>query len=166
MRGGVRCLKSSTHDDGVVLEVPLGVLRSVRSEYGKQIRKKYEAGELKISRHSFLEKEIRSDGVVNTLDSVQKDNLLAVKVKEATKTGYAVARGGARFRQLLDAGKQDKKRKSRGRYGKYIGHKLQSGDICSNLRRTHSICGLVSGCNPKADTERVFQTARMDRRLL
>ena len=93
--GGVRCLKSSTHDDGVVLEVPLGVLRSVRSEYGKQIRKKYEAGELKISRHSFTEKEIRSDGVVNTLDSVQKDNLLAVKVKEATKTGYAVARGGA-----------------------------------------------------------------------
>ena len=90
----MRCLKSSTHDDGVVLEVPLGVLRSVRSEYGKQIRKKYEAGELKISRHSFTEKEIRSDGVVNTLDSVQKDNLLAVKVKEATKTGYAVARGG------------------------------------------------------------------------
>ena len=48
MKGGVRCLKSSTHDDGVVLEV---------------------------------------------------------EVKEATKTGYAVARGGARFRQLLDAGK-------------------------------------------------------------
>ena len=30
---------------------------------------------------------------------------LMVNVKEATKTGYAVARGGARFRQLHDAGK-------------------------------------------------------------
>ena len=63
----MRCLKSSTHDDGVVLKV---------------------------------------------------------KVKEATKQGYAVARGGARCRQPLDAGKQDKKRTSRGRYGQYIRYKL------------------------------------------
>lgn len=74
--------------------MPMGVLRSVRSEYGKQIRRDYESGKIKISRHNFLEKEVREDGIVNTLDSVQKDNLLAVKVKEATKTGYAVARGG------------------------------------------------------------------------
>ena len=95
MRGGVRCLKSSTHDDGVVLEIlPLGILRNVRSEYGKQIRKEYETGNIKISRHEFLEKEIKEDGITNTLDSVQKDNLLAIKVKEATKQGYAVARGG------------------------------------------------------------------------
>lgn len=92
--GGVRCLKSSTHDDAVVLEIPLGIIRSVRSDFGKQIRKDYESGKIKISRHKFLKHEIREDGIVNTLDSVQKDNLLAVKVKEATKTGYAVARGG------------------------------------------------------------------------
>ena len=73
----------------------LGILRNVRTEYGKQIRKDYEAGRLKISRHSFLQKEIREDGVCNTLDSVQKDNLLAVEVKQATKKGYAIARGGA-----------------------------------------------------------------------
>ena len=42
----------------------------------------------------ILEKEIRNDGMVNTLDSVQKDNLLAVEVREATSKGYAVARGG------------------------------------------------------------------------
>lgn len=144
----------------------LGVLRSVRSEYGKQIRKEYECGRIKISRHSFLQKEIREDGICNTLDSVQKDNLFAVKVmgvcddqgrinkpldikdtaptirsethgnipkvtydvsvevKEATKKGYSVCRGGARFRQPHDAGKQDKKRTSRGRYGKYIRYKL------------------------------------------
>ena len=74
--------------------MPMGVLRSVRSEYGKQIRRDYESGKIKISRHNFLEKEVREDGIVNTLDSVQKDNLLAVKVKEATKQGYSLARGG------------------------------------------------------------------------
>ena len=63
--GGVRCLKSSTHDNSVVLEV---------------------------------------------------------KVKEATKQGFQVAGGGARFRQPLDAGKQNKKRTSWGRYGEYIRH--------------------------------------------
>lgn len=73
---------------------PLGVLRSVRSEFGKQIRKDYESGKIKMSRHRFLQHEVREDGVVNTLDSVQKDNYLAVKVREATKKGYAVARGG------------------------------------------------------------------------
>lgn len=72
----------------------LGILRSVRSDFGKAIRKQYESGELKISRHKFLEYEIRGDGIVNTLDSVQKDNLLAVEVREATKQGYSVARGG------------------------------------------------------------------------
>ena len=83
----------------------IGVLRSIRSEYGKQIRKQYESGELKVSRHTFIEKEVRNDGITNTLDTVQKDNWLAVKVKEATKQGYAIARGGARCRQPLDAGK-------------------------------------------------------------
>ena len=58
----------------------LGILRSVRSEYVKKIRKDYESGKIRISRHSFLQKEIREDGVCNTLDSVQKDNLLAVDV--------------------------------------------------------------------------------------
>lgn len=75
--------------------MPIGVLRSVRSEYGKHIRKDYESGNIKISRHKFLEHEAREDGIVNTLDSVQKDNLLAIKVKEATKTGFAVAGGWA-----------------------------------------------------------------------
>lgn len=41
-----------------------------------------------------MEKEIRNDGMVNTLDSVQKDNWLAVEVREVTSKGYAVARGG------------------------------------------------------------------------
>lgn len=72
----------------------LGVLRNVRSEFGKAIRKQYEAGEIGMSRHKFLQHEIREDGIVNTLDSVQKDNLLAVEVREATKTGCAECREG------------------------------------------------------------------------
>ena len=31
---------------------------------------------------------------MNTLDSVQKDNLLSVEIKEATIKGFAVAKGG------------------------------------------------------------------------
>lgn len=66
---------------GVAVNVePVGFLRNVRSEWGKQIRKQYESGEMNISRHSFLEKDIRSDGISNTIDSVQKDNYLAVRV--------------------------------------------------------------------------------------
>ena len=38
--------------------------------------------------------------------------------------------GGARFRQPLAAEKQNKKRTSWGRYGKYIRYQLQPGDIC------------------------------------
>lgn len=86
-------VKQKTGRNASMLE-GLGVLRNVRSEYGKAIRKQYEKGEFKISRHEFLEKEIREDGISNTIDSVQKDNMLAVEVKEATKQGFAVARGG------------------------------------------------------------------------
>ncbi|MBC5688116.1 DNA (cytosine-5-)-methyltransferase [Mediterraneibacter sp. NSJ-55] len=58
---------------------PLGCLRTTRNEYGKKIRKDYESGKLKVSRHTFLEHEVRADGCSNTIDSVQKDNLFALK---------------------------------------------------------------------------------------
>ena len=78
---------------GVAID-PLGVLRNVRTEYGKEIRKDYESGKLDISRHKFLANEIREDGIANTLSTVQKDNQLAVKVAEATKQGYSKCRVG------------------------------------------------------------------------
>ncbi len=81
------------HGVGVEVE-PIGVLRTVRTEYGKAVRKDYEEGRLKISRHKMTEYEIRNDGITNTIDSVQKDNLLTVKIKEATKQGYAIAHEG------------------------------------------------------------------------
>ena len=74
--------------------IPLGILRTVRSDYGKRIRKDYESGKLKISRHDFLQYDIRTDGIANTLSTVEKDNYLSVMVKEATKSGYAECRVG------------------------------------------------------------------------
>lgn len=47
-----------------------------RTEYGKQVRKKYESGELKESRHNMQQLEPRTDGVCNTITSVQKDCLV------------------------------------------------------------------------------------------
>lgn len=71
---------------GVAIDVePLGVIRNVRTEYGKQIRKDYESGNIDISRHEFLAHEIRDDETTNTLSTVQKDNQLAVKISGIVK---------------------------------------------------------------------------------
>ena len=64
---------------GVAIE-PLGCLRNVRTEYGKEIRKEYESGRIKISRHKFLAAEVKNGGCTNTLSTVQKDNLLALNI--------------------------------------------------------------------------------------
>ena len=47
-----------------------------RTEYGKRVRKKYESGELKESRYNMQQLEPRTDGVCNTITSVQKDCLI------------------------------------------------------------------------------------------
>ena len=67
--------------------VAIGVLRGIRSDYGKEIRKDYENGKLKVSRHEFREYEVRTDNVSNTVDTVQKDNLLAVPVVHGVALG-------------------------------------------------------------------------------
>lgn len=54
------------------------VLTPRRTEYGKQIRKQYEAGEIKEQRKNLQQLEPRYDGKSNTLNTVQKDNLVAV----------------------------------------------------------------------------------------
>lgn len=51
-------------------------LTTKRTEYGKKVRKEYESGELKESRHNMQQLEPREDGVCNTITSVQKDNLV------------------------------------------------------------------------------------------
>lgn len=106
---------------GVAID-PLGVLRSVRTEYGKEIRKDYEDGKIDISRHDFPASEVREDGITNTLSTVQKDNQLAVKVSEATKQGYAECRVGVDTVNLSVPGSKTR----RGRVGKEIANTLDT----------------------------------------
>ena len=106
---------------GVAID-PLGVLRNVRTEYGKEIRKDYESGKLNISRHEFIANEIREDGIANTLSTVQKDNQLAVKVAEATKQGYSECRVGVDTVNLSVPGSKTR----RGRVGKEIANTLDT----------------------------------------
>jgi len=63
------------------------ILSPKRTEYGKQIRKDYEAGKIKEQRKNIQQLEPRNDGKTNTLTSVQKDNLLQVgdKVRRLTE---------------------------------------------------------------------------------
>ena len=67
------------------------ILTPRRTEFGKQIRKQYEAHQVDMSRHDMTQLEPRKDGVSNTLTSVQKDNLVAepLLIPEATTKGYA-----------------------------------------------------------------------------
>ena len=106
---------------GVAID-PLGVLRNVRTEYGKEIRKDYEDGKIDISRHDFLASEVSEDGITNTLSTVQKDNQLAVKVSEATKQGYAECRVGVDTVNLSVPGSKTR----RGRVGKEIANTLDT----------------------------------------
>ncbi len=52
------------------------VLIPKRNEYGKKMRKAYEAHEHKESRHNMTDLVPRDDGIANTITTVQKDNLL------------------------------------------------------------------------------------------
>lgn len=52
------------------------ILRKVRNEYGKQIRKDYENHKVSEMRSNMTELGVRTDGVSNTITTVQKDNLL------------------------------------------------------------------------------------------
>lgn len=76
MQGTSNCL-TSVQKDNLVMESQ--VLTPKRTEYGKQIRKAYESGQIQESRHNMTELEPRQDNVSNTLTTVQKDNLLFEK---------------------------------------------------------------------------------------
>ena len=62
-----------------------------RTEYGKKIRKDYEAGKIKEKRRNVQQLEPRFDGKTNCLTTVQKDNLIAenVRVKGFSYTDIA-----------------------------------------------------------------------------
>ena len=52
------------------------VLRYERNEYGKKVRKEYEAGNLNEKIGNMRNLQMREDGISNTLTSVQKDNYI------------------------------------------------------------------------------------------
>lgn len=64
-----------------------------RTEYGKQIRKEYEAGLVKEQRKNIQQLEPREDGKTNCLTTVQKGNLIIV-------SGTIRAFGGKYFREI------------------------------------------------------------------
>lgn len=74
MGGDVANCLTTVQKDSLVLEP--NVLTPKRTEYGKVVRKAYESGEHKESRHNMTNLEPRNDGVSNTITTVQKDNLL------------------------------------------------------------------------------------------
>ena len=47
-----------------------------RTEQGKSLRKAYESHEIKHGFNEFREPVVRTDGMTNTISTVQKDNLL------------------------------------------------------------------------------------------
>ena len=65
---------TSVQKDNMVLE--RAILTPKRTEYGKEIRKAYESGVVKESRHNMTQLEPRTDGISNTLTTVQKDNMV------------------------------------------------------------------------------------------
>lgn len=52
------------------------ILTPRRTAYGKAVRKDYDAGNTKYKRKDMTQLEPRTDGVSNTLTTVQKDNLV------------------------------------------------------------------------------------------
>ncbi len=65
---------TTVQKDNLVLEP--SILRYERTEYGKEIRRQYEKGEIEEKIGNMRELKPRNDGVSNTLTTVQKDNLL------------------------------------------------------------------------------------------
>jgi DNA (cytosine-5)-methyltransferase 1 len=67
---------TTVQKDSLVAVTEPSVLSPKRTEYGKAVRKAYEAGEIQESWHNMTTMEPRTDGISNTLTTVQKDNYL------------------------------------------------------------------------------------------
>lgn len=67
------------------------VLTQTRTEEGKRLRKDYEAHKITKQRKYMQQYEARTDGVTNTLTSVQKDNMVVepLRIKVNSKQGFA-----------------------------------------------------------------------------
>lgn len=57
-------------------------LRYVRTDYAKRIRKAYESGKIQERRCNLRKYEPRTDGISNTITTVQKDNYILEVIDE------------------------------------------------------------------------------------
>lgn len=90
----IECLKGTvkTGNDPTCVAMT-ACLTPKRTEYGKKIRKEYEAGIVKEQIKNIQRLEPREDGKTNCLTTVQKDNLIIV-------SGTIRAFGGVHFREI------------------------------------------------------------------
>lgn len=78
---------TSVQKDNYILEETLpAIMKPERNEYGKAIRKEYEAGTVKEKMGNMRDLTPRKDGISNTLTTVQKDNYLLETSFLAEKT--------------------------------------------------------------------------------
>lgn len=118
------------------------VLTPKRTEFGKAIRKKYESHEIEISRHDMTTMEPRTDGVSNTLTSVQKDNYLAIP--EATSKGYAEAHEGDSVNLAVPNSTT-----RRGRVGKQMANTLDTGCQQGVVEQENNVCYRIRKLTPR-----------------
>lgn len=90
----IECLKGrvKTGNDPTCVAMTV-CLTPKRTEYGKKIRKEYEAGIVKEQRKNIQQLEPREDGKTNCLTTVQKDNQI---IASGTIRGF----GGVHFREI------------------------------------------------------------------
>lgn len=86
-------LEDEVDDKFFLSDKMVSCLTPRRTEYGKQIRKKYEAGEVSERRKNIQQLEPRTDSKTNCLTTVHKDNLIVVS---GTICGF----GGRHFRKI------------------------------------------------------------------
>ena len=118
--GITRAVKAGGGSGNIPKVIEPQVLMPKRTEFGKAIRKQYESHEIEMSRHDMTTMEPRTDGIANTLTSVQKDNYLAIP--EATTKGYAEAHEGDSVNLAVPNSKT-----RRGRVGKQVAQTLDTG---------------------------------------
>lgn len=64
------------------------VLAPKRTEFGKKVRKAYEAGKVKLQRNDIRTFEPRDDGISNTITTAEKDNIVIEPITEPKIVSY------------------------------------------------------------------------------
>lgn len=70
-------LKSELGNKGLNIQLP-ACLKYERTEYAKKIRKAYESGLIRERRCNMRRYTLRTDGLSNTITTVQKDNYIVI----------------------------------------------------------------------------------------